>query len=98
VSLERKLDEIIAEDRRRQARRRSVPRWLRPPGEETRTAVVLGNVVRLYRTHPDCLAAGYCKWLSLDCPLYAIIRSVGTLTGWCREKVSQGCGHGGDLP
>jgi len=62
----------------------------REPIKPATTEVIPGLVVRLYKTRPDCLAAGFCKWVTHeDCNLYPVTRG-GKLSGWCRERVPGG--------
>ncbi len=49
-----------------------------------------GIVVPIYRTRPDCMAAGRCKWLTKDDCLLAPVLKEGQLSGWCRERAKTG--------
>jgi len=54
------------------------------------TKVFPGLVVRLYRTRPDCLAAGFCKQVTHeDCDLYPVTKA-GKLSGFCRKRTPGG--------
>lgn len=57
--------------------------WLKNPTIE----VTPGVVVRLHKTRPDCMSAGYCKQVTHeDCNLFPVTKD-GKLSGFCRERV-----------
>lgn len=56
----------------------------------TKITAFPGLVVRLYRTRPDCLAAGFCKQITHEnCDLYPVTKA-GKLTGFCRKRTPGG--------
>jgi len=57
------------------------------------TVSVMGTRARVYPMRPECLKAGGCLWLTLDCDWYVIIDDQGNLTGRCRERVRGATGE-----
>jgi len=58
----------------------------RPLQEPVTMEVFNLGVVRLHKTQPNCVDAGFCRWVTnSDCSLYPAMKD-GRLSGMCRER------------